>query len=197
MLTAREIELLENQIFFETKVSATEKLKTLFESLRENAKLFINPIDLDFPEGTDFYKGQIAKGENYEGFPYVLLDYPKYFSQKNIFTFRTMCWFGNSWIFSVIIQGDYLAKAITRFENQFEMLQNLNCGVGVNELWNWKKDGEIILSQIEKNELIHNVKSSSFLKITKRLPLSILNSEADVLKQFKEFYSAILPILRR
>ena len=35
---------------------------------------------------------KIAKGENYLGLPYVILDYPRIFGKEDVFAFRTMFW---------------------------------------------------------------------------------------------------------
>jgi len=38
---------------------------------------------------------KIAKGENYQGLPYLMLDYPRMFNRENMFAFRTMFWWGH------------------------------------------------------------------------------------------------------
>lgn len=39
--------------------------------------------------------GKISKGERYKELPYVILDYPRYFSQEAVLAFRTMFWWGH------------------------------------------------------------------------------------------------------
>lgn len=103
-----EIALLSNPRFFEQKSRATEKLKGLMEKIRAAYLSVINPDELHAPPETDFQKGQIAKGENYEGYPYVMLNFPKRFSRESVFTFRSLFWFGHCLIFSVMLAGEPL-----------------------------------------------------------------------------------------
>jgi hypothetical protein len=103
-----ELALLANPRFFEQKLQATEKLKRLMDEIRTAFLEEIHPHELLAPIRTDFLKGQIAKGENYEGYPYVMLDFPKHFGKESIFTFRTLFWFGHALIFSVILAGTHL-----------------------------------------------------------------------------------------
>ena len=50
---------------------------------------------------------KIARGENYKGLPYVMLDYPRHFSKEDIFAFRTMFWWGNFLSFTWHLKGRY------------------------------------------------------------------------------------------
>ncbi|NIG51892.1 hypothetical protein [Chitinophaga sp. Cy-1792] len=38
---------------------------------------------------------KISKGEQYKGLPWVMLDYPRFFSNSDAFAFRTMFWWGH------------------------------------------------------------------------------------------------------
>ena len=64
---------------------------------------------LAIPRGENAYSGKISRGENYRGLPYLILDYPAYFSQKDIFAFRTMFWWGHFFQCRTTSTGDIFA----------------------------------------------------------------------------------------
>ncbi len=51
---------------------------------------------------------KIAKGENYLGLPWVMLDYPRNFGSPDIFAIRTQFWWGHYFSLQVLLQGTYL-----------------------------------------------------------------------------------------
>jgi hypothetical protein len=73
--TPEELALICDPTPFELKHAATQKLKALMERIRETYLRYVQPQHTLCPEQTDFSRGQIAKGENYEGYPYVMLDF--------------------------------------------------------------------------------------------------------------------------
>jgi len=50
---------------------------------------------------------KIARGENYEGLPWVMLDYPRCFSKQDVFAIRTFFWWGNFCSISLHIKGSF------------------------------------------------------------------------------------------
>ena len=62
------------------------------------------------PPETDTIKGQIVRGENHKGFPFISLDMPQMFSKTQMFTFRTLFWWGHYLIFSLILKQNDLTS---------------------------------------------------------------------------------------
>jgi hypothetical protein len=88
---------------------------------------------------------KITKGENYNGFPYVILDYPAVFEKKNIFAIRTMFWWGNFISLTLHLSGKY--------KKQFEknILKTLN------------KENDFFIS-IAENEWQHHFEEDNYKK---------------------------------
>jgi len=190
-----EIALLSNPTFFEQKRNATEKLKRLMEQLRLAFLEEIRPNDLLAPVATDFLKGQIAKGENYEGYPYVMLDFPKHFGKESIFTFRTLFWFGHALIFSVILAGTHLEDYRKKFAGCYERLCEAGVQIGIGDVWDWRERASRQLSQENKGELLQL--NQPFLKVMKRFPPAILSNEITVISEAKAFYQTVKPIIQK
>jgi hypothetical protein len=128
--TPEELALICDPTPFELKHAATEKLKALMERIRETYLQCVQPQHTLCPEQTDFLRGQIAKGENYEGYPYVMLDFPKFYGQGEIFTYRTMFWYGHYFIFSLILAGTHLQTYQSAVANAPDSLcrRRFSCG---------------------------------------------------------------------
>src|SRR5580700_4684754 len=92
-LSVEELELVENAEWILTKNRIIDKVQNLFGILAVKMKTELETISLpDEPLQTN---PKISKGENYNGLPYVILDYPRLFSKENVFAIRTMFWWGN------------------------------------------------------------------------------------------------------
>ena len=108
-LSSAETELMQNASVILTKNSVLQKIKMLLEEVQEQQLDFVSQHNLD-KTGFFLVPPKISKGENYSGLPYLIQDYPRITSAKNIFFIRNMFWWGN--FFSSTLQ----------FLNPFESL---------------------------------------------------------------------------
>lgn len=84
-LSDKELSVIENTSFLLTKIKVTEKIQQLLGQTRLDLKVLLSRSVFEFPEGSDLTTGKISKGENYQNLPYLVLDYPKLFTQKRYF----------------------------------------------------------------------------------------------------------------
>ncbi|RYG35601.1 MAG: hypothetical protein EOO01_31385, partial [Chitinophagaceae bacterium] len=92
-LSAEELTMVQDSHWLLTKNSIMQKANVLFGECA--AWLQANFPSQPSDHAVLFNSPKIARGENYEGLPYVMLDYPRLFGKENIFAFRTMFWWGN------------------------------------------------------------------------------------------------------
>jgi len=106
-LSQDELLLVQNGEWLLTKNRIIEKVQTLFGLLIVDVqKLFTEHHVPLLPE--DFaIPPKISKGENYQGLPYVMLDYPRCFGKDDIFAVRTMFWWGNFFSTTLHLKGKY------------------------------------------------------------------------------------------
>ena len=83
-MTPQERAVIQNRAFFDLKKSATDKIIKELQELRQAIKASTQFQQFDFPERTDTANGKISKGENYLGYPYLILDFPRRFEKGNI-----------------------------------------------------------------------------------------------------------------
>jgi len=115
--------------------------------------------------------GKISRGENYQLLPYQVLDYPAHFDQTNIFTLRTMFYWGNFFSATLHLQGNCLDQFRDKLQANFGCLLNQDIYIAVGASpwhYHYSKDNYLQL-QPEHMDLIDNGK---FVKLSKKIPLS-------------------------
>jgi hypothetical protein len=103
--STRELELIQDNELFPLKFRTVKKISGLFQLLELSLKDKAINSQFPFPDLCEKQSGKISVGENLEGFPWLVLDYPRYFHQHDFLIFRTQCWFGHGFSFSLIGKG--------------------------------------------------------------------------------------------
>jgi hypothetical protein len=130
-LSAYELELVTNAKILLTKNEIIKKVYELFGFL---ANEFVEEAKNILPGVVAVIPPKISRGENYQGLPYVMLDYPRYFKKDKTFAIRTFFWWGNFFSIALQLSGEYkhfyldaVNKAIKNKE-----LQGWYVGIGNN-----------------------------------------------------------------
>ncbi len=168
-----EMNVLMDLHFFKLKHSATAKLVGLFGDLERKLKAEIEHYE-QFPIEINISSGKIFRGENYNSYPYVMLDFPRLFSAKSIFAFRSMLWWGNEFSFTLHLQGD----AFEHYKNIIsEHLRNLK-GKGfyccVNESpwqYTFSRDNYLPLDEMDE-KLMSELGGKGFIKLARKLDIA-------------------------
>lgn len=61
---------------------------------------------------------KISRGENYRGFPYVVLDHPRVFGRQDVFSIRCLFWWGHHFLLSFHMEGAYRETFLRRLHNK-------------------------------------------------------------------------------
>jgi hypothetical protein len=107
-LSAFEQQLVTDASWILTKNRIIEKVYLLFGNLSEQYRQ--EPLLQQLPAETLLASPKIAKGENYEGLPYVMLDYPRCFGKEDTLAIRTFFWWGNFFSITLQLKGKYLEQ---------------------------------------------------------------------------------------
>ncbi|PSL48727.1 hypothetical protein CLV51_10153 [Chitinophaga niastensis] len=94
-LTPEEASLVGSPHFIRLKNSAIDKVMGLMGRLQEALAAYDRNTDFPFQPEWLLQGGKISKGEQYKQLPWVMLDYPRYFSKTDVFALRTMFWWGH------------------------------------------------------------------------------------------------------
>ncbi len=135
--SARELELIQDNELFPLKFSTVQKISELFLLLEMSLKDKAISSHFPFPDHCELKGGKISKGENLDGFPWLVLDYPRYFDQNDFLIFRTQCWFGHGFSFSLLLKGKpiELLKTTVPYGFQFAINENIWGSDPQSEIW--------------------------------------------------------------
>jgi hypothetical protein len=187
-LSPDELELVENASWILTKNRIMGKVYALFGMIAEHMKSELTKnVPLDASMQTT---PKISKGENYQGLPYVILDYPRLFSKEDVFAIRTMFWWANYFSVTLHLKGSYKEMFIGKIGKNIS-------GTPVNDFyisisgdeWMHELDEKnyIQLSQTNSATLENIFSGNSFLKISTKIELNKWNdSEVLLMDSYKK-----------
>ena len=135
----KDLELINHIEVFQHKPAILKKVENRLIKLKEAMVEELVSCAPQLPPGTDIEKGQIARGENNNGFPFLSLDIPQNFSKTTMFTYRTLFWWGHYLGFSLILKGDKLKtyfQLLSAVRNE-PALQNVYLSLTPTP-WEWR-----------------------------------------------------------
>ena len=189
-----EVNLINNQDFFKQKTIITKKMVSLFNELNDDIYKIKNRKD-NLPEPVKTISGKISKGENYLGLPYLVLDNPRVFSNKNIFAFRTMFWWGNYFSFTFHLSGNYLDNYKKNIYRNCETLKGKEILICIHsEQWvhHLEKENYESIDSIDRKAIKKLIEEKGFLKLSRKLDLKKWNYVSDFgTETLKEYFSLL------
>jgi hypothetical protein len=145
-LTDYERRLLQDTTFFPAKAAIAEKVKRWLTELRDELRLELESTPLLAPEGLDCQQGQLVKGEHLLNFPYHYLDFPKFFKSGEMFTYRTLLWWGHHVVFALILQGPRLARYKANLMTAYDQLADRELSLLKTDTpWEWRRGEDYLL----------------------------------------------------
>ncbi|MEP6594307.1 MAG: hypothetical protein ABJA71_00110 [Ginsengibacter sp.] len=188
-LSAEEMGLVNNSEWILTKHRIIKKVYEMFGEINEMMKKEVMDNGQLFPENLKYRGGKISKGENYQMLPYVMLDYPSFFVKNNIFTVRTMFWWGNFFSITLHLSGYHKTKFTNGNPKLLLFLKRNNFFICVNqEEWqhHFKEENYVLAATITSGEY-NRIMNQDFFKVAKKLSLIQWNNAYDfITESFRE-----------
>ncbi|MES2429720.1 MAG: hypothetical protein V4556_02210 [Bacteroidota bacterium] len=182
-LSAKELELVCNTDWILAKRNIIEKVYSLFGNIAH--EMGTKLLNSNLPEEVNQTTPKISKGENYLLLPYVMLDYPRYFSGEDIMAVRTLFWWGNSISVHFLVSGKYKPSVIEKLIRHFNILQENDFAVCIADTpWNhhFEKDNYISCKEYSENEIADILDRKPFLKIGKQITLNNFEKAAEFIE---------------
>ncbi len=160
---------------FRRKPAILKKVESYLEELRNALADELKTHPKSYPPDTDLTKGQIARGENHKGFPFLSLDLPQKFSKTEFFTYRTLFWWGHYLGFSLILKGPDLNTYLNRLleHRQDAACENIYLSQHTSP-WEWEFSETHFakVSELSKNEIQEAADRLQYLKLMRFFPVS-------------------------
>lgn len=192
LLSAEELNLVQDTHWLLTKNNIIEKAKSLFGELAE-ALVQDTSRHNDFPEEVRLYSPKVFKGEYYQGLPYVMLDYPRVFAKDDVFAIRTFFWWGNFFSVTLQLKGAHQRRYLPVISKYKDVLAHHGYSVAVSDD-EWRHDfGPDNYQSIAGNgAALEKAMNGNFLKIAVRVPLASWNEAKALLQRHHETIVDIL-----
>lgn len=189
-LSQKEMELVTNAELILTKIAIQKKANQLLAGLQVQQQEYLQSCWEKIPTEIIASSPKISKGENYNGLPYLILDYPRVFNNSTIYALRTMFWWGNFFSITLHLSGHQKKINEQKLIDAFEILQQLEfyCCVNDNE-WehHFETTNYIPLTAINKNAFEDIIRKKPFIKLAGKISLQQWDmAEVILLKYFKE-----------
>lgn len=185
---------------FRHKPSILKKAEGYLEELRSSLAVELKAHPKPYPPETDLTKGQIARGENHKGFPFLSLDLPQKFSKTEFFTFRTLFWWGHYLGFSLILKSPNLDPYINRLKKsrQDAACETIYLSQHTSP-WEWEfsENNFVKVSELSENEIQEIAERLQYLKLIRIFPVTEesfpeLNWEKAGIQSFRDLVHLVL-----
>ena len=170
----KEIKLVNHVEVFQEKPGILKKVQNRLIDLQKELANEITPMASALPDGLDITKNQIARGENHNGFPYISLDYPQNFSKTDMFTMRTLFWWGHYLGFSLILKGENLKNHINHLlqNKNTKPFKDIYVSLAANPFeWELNETNFSLVSESNAENLQKTILGLGYLKIIRVFPV--------------------------
>lgn len=173
-ISKQELTVIKKTNFFLHKHSVTKKIFLLFLGLQELIKKSPVHRSFSFTQEVDILNGKISKGENYYLFPWIVLDYPKYFNVRGVFAFRTKFWWGNFFSFTLHLSGNLLNLYRKNILKNIHFLYKKKIFFCVNnEEWehHFEETNYLLIDKWNEQELRKKITTAKFIKLSRKIKI--------------------------
>jgi hypothetical protein len=173
MLSEDELQLVQNSGWILTKNAIIEKVYAMFGNIAHELQGYVNAHQYAIPEACLANTAKISKGEKYEELPYVMLDYPRFFTRDEIVAIRNFFWWGNYFSTTLHVRGQHRHKVAKSILDKFEYLSAKNFYFSTGDEWVHNVDNKSysLLSDYSKTSLSDALEKSNFIKLAVKFPL--------------------------
>ena len=194
-LSQTEMELVNNADLILTKNAILKKVNELLGNQQAKQQQYVKLHAAGLPEKVSGSSPKISKGENYQGLPYLILDYPRLFEHENIFAVRTMFWWGHFFSVTLHLSGIYKKEAEEKLIASYKAIRENGYYFYINEdQWghHFENNNYVLLSELNKNDFEKSVRENSFVKLANKISLQQWDNAEEILQ---DYFKEIIEIL--
>lgn len=190
-LSPKELELVNNSDWILTKNAIIAKVYDLFGQLSEAYKCELQKHSSLGKLGIDLNSAKIAKGEQYEGLPWVMLDHPRHFTTSETFAVRSFFWWGNYCSITLQLSGRFAEIFGGEIEKYFRSRPPGGWFYCINEdAWLHHFRGDNYEEILPGGPPV--LRGRPFIKLAKKIPLTDWNRLTEF---FENSYTEIFQLL--
>ncbi|WP_300602470.1 hypothetical protein [Niabella sp.] len=178
-----------------TKNAVLHKVKRSLEVLHQWQQGHVNENMSRLPAELFTNSGKISKGENYNGLPYLILDYPRNFGQEHIFAIRSLFWWGKQVSTTLHLSGKWKEQFAPRLAEQHKLLGDEAFYVSYNgDEWEHDVQGSSYqpFHEVDLQQWPDLLKKATFIKMASFAPIAQLEQAPEIWqKAFRKFLALL------
>jgi hypothetical protein len=170
--TTQELDLASDPTVLLIKYRMMEKVWDFLEEIQREIRKELEPFKGKLPKELNLTNGKISKGENYKRLPFMMLDFPAFFTKDNILAFRTMFYWGNFISSTFHLQGSYVKEYGLELVENFRNSQSIYFCIN-NSPWeyDYKSNNYVLLNELSSDEVKEHLKYTDFIKLSIKFPV--------------------------
>jgi hypothetical protein len=194
-LSAEELSLVQNAGWLLTKNTIIEKVFALLGDIAHQVRDELTTNAGFLGEAILAPSPKISKGENYNGLPWVMLDYPRLFNRNDSFAIRTMFWWGHFFSVTLHLKGQYKKQYERRLLQHLPLLVERGFYICISEdEWRheFEEDNYTSLSQLNFTAVEKIMLANNFCKLSAKISLPQWNQSKElILGLFETIFTSI------
>lgn len=165
----RALQILNDKQFYKDLITTETKVQLLLEACTDAIK---SSLEEFIPSDSTLLKfsPKITRGNNFLGYPWTIVDFPRNFESDGFLALRTLCLRGHYFSCTLHLSGNVFKHYSKRLEERFQEIPG-EYYVSINaDEWMHIID-EKNYEQIKENdkELESKIKSSEYIKIARKI----------------------------
>ena len=169
-----ELDALGEKKFFQTKEQVIAKIRLAFEAASKSLLEELGKSSFQHLVRYTATPPKISTGENYQGLPYMVMDYPRHFNEEDTLSFRIVFWWANYFSLHLHLSGASMTQAKDSLKAHWKSLGSSNFYLCVSETpWEYHFEIENFqpIASLDDSKVDEVASENGFLKIAKKLPL--------------------------
>jgi hypothetical protein len=189
--TTQELDLASDPTLLLIKYRMMEKVWDFLEDLQKEIRKQLKPFEKELPKELNLRQGKISKGENYKRLPFMMLDFPAFFTKEDILAFRTMFYWGHFISSTFHLQGKFAQKYGLLLAEFFRKSEDVYfCVNGSPWEYDYKSNNYVLITTLSPGEVEEHVAATNFIKI------SVKFSIEEMPKKFEDLVNFLLAGLK-
>ncbi len=194
-LSPEEQALLLNSDWILTKNGILLKVRELFADLQANQLEWMQQHPELLSQEIATTSAKISRGDNYQGLPYLVLDYPRLFGQEDVFAVRTFFWWGHFFSCTLQVSGRFQRQYQEAIIDSYNYLKDEGYYLSVHsDPWqhHFGEDNYRRVSSLDAKQFGMQVTDGSFIKLSKKFSLEQWNEAG---RNLMESFSQLIGML--
>lgn len=132
-------------------------------------------LNREFPEPMQAFlqlPPKLSRGEHYQGLPYRVMDFPRWFTREAVFAWRTLFWWGHFISATIHLSGPHLATYAPPIIRRLSASPELSFHIALEgDEWNHDPRSAPLISSREPRYWLEQIQRASFCKFTRIIPI--------------------------